>query len=496
MTNYVLEMKNISKKFGIVSALENAYLALKEGEVHALVGENGAGKSTLMKILGGIYSPNTGDILIDGEKTEINDVLDAQSKGISIIHQEIVMVPELSVGQNIFLGREPRNKYGFIDYEKIYCESNNMLKEFGLDIDPRMKVGQLNIANQQLVEIIKAISFNVKILVMDEPTSSLSDKDVEVLFKLIDALKKSDISIVYITHRFEEIFKITDTITVMRDGNYINTVKTKDTNSDELVSMMVGREIESLYSNRVKNISDRTALEVKNLNSDVLNNINFNVRAGEIVGFAGLVGSGRSELMETIFGIRDYFSGEILIDSEGVVIESVMDAMHNGIGLIPENRKEQGLVLNNSINFNITLPIISEFTKNQIIDERSRKDLSEDFSDLLKIKSPNIDFPVVNLSGGNQQKVVIGKWLATKPKILILDEPTKGVDVGARSEIYQVINNLSEEGIAVIIVSSDLPEIINMVDRSYVMRGGSIVGEVSGEDINQEKIMYYATGGR
>ncbi|MCW6678380.1 sugar ABC transporter ATP-binding protein [Anaerococcus sp. NML200574] len=496
MTNYVLEMKNISKKFGIVTALENAYLALKEGEVHALVGENGAGKSTLMKILGGIYSPNTGDILIDGEKTEINDVLDAQSKGISIIHQEIVMVPELSVGQNIFLGREPRNKYGLIDYDKIYNDSNNMLKEFGLDIDSRTKVGQLNIANQQLVEIIKAISFNVKILVMDEPTSSLSDKDVEVLFKLINSLKKSGISIVYITHRFEEIFKITDTITVMRDGNYINTVKTKDTNSDELVSMMVGREIESLYSNRVKNISDRTALEVKNLNSDVLNDINFNVRAGEIVGFAGLVGSGRSELMETIFGIRDYSSGEILIDNKGVVIKSVMDAMHNGIGLVPENRKEQGLVLNNSINFNITLPVISEFTKNQIIDERMRKDLSKDFSDLLKIKSPNVDFPVVNLSGGNQQKVVIGKWLATKPKILILDEPTKGVDVGARSEIYQVINNLSEEGIAVIIVSSDLPEIINMVDRSYVMRGGSIVGEVSGKDINQEKIMHYATGGR
>lgn len=497
MAEKVLEMREIAKSFGGVHALDGINFELKTGEIHALLGENGAGKSTLIKVLGGIHKPDRGTIKIDGKTVSIEGVPDARANGIGIIHQEIVLVPYLSVAENIFLGREPKTKMGFRDINKINNEAQKMVKELGLSIDVRQAVGKLTIAQQQLVEIVKAISFNVKILVMDEPTSSLSNEEVEYLFRIMEKLKKQNISIIYISHRFEELFRMTDRITIIRDGSYVDTVITSNTSSDQLVSLMVGREIENLYT-RVPSVQEEEVLRVEKLSKDGLfRDVSFRVRKGEILGFSGLVGAGRSEVMQAIFGGIPYDRGEIYLNNKQFTIKNCMEAIEKGIGMVPEDRKDQGLILENSVGFNLTLANLNNLMQNKlIVSEGKRRNEISQYAKELRIKAASPDIEVSSLSGGNQQKVVIAKWLAIKPNLLILDEPTRGVDVGAKSEIYSIINRLANEGIAIIMVSSDLPEIINMCDSVCVMRNGMLVKQIEEQsEITQENIMTYATGG-
>ena len=458
MGKTILEMIDIKKSFSGIYALSGINFSLEMGEVHALLGENGAGKSTLIKVLGGIYKPDSGTIKINGQEVEINGVSDAQEKGIGIIHQEIVLVPYLTVAQNLFLGREIKTKFGTVDMRETNRRAGEMLANLGVNIHPDTLVESLTIAQQQMVEIVKAVSFDGRIIVMDEPTSSLSNDEVEQLFGIIERLKAKQVSIIYISHRMEELFRISDRVTIIRDGAYVGTKKTSETNANELVAMMVGRELESFYARDYNDLEHaETALEVKNLTCEgVFSDISFRVRKGEILGFAGLVGAGRSEIMECIFGARKYQSGTILLNGKEVRFTTPIQAIKAGIGLVPEDRKKQGLVLGNTVGFNLTL---------------------------------------ASISGGNQQKIVLGKWLAIKPDVLILDEPTRGVDVNAKFEIYSVINELAKAGIAVIMVSSELPEIINMCDNVCVIKAGRMTGMLGREELDQERIMQYAAGG-
>lgn len=496
MDDVILSMRNIHKRFPGVYALKDAKLDLKVGEVHALLGENGAGKSTLMKILGGIYQADEGDIYINGKKVDITGVHSAHANGISIIHQELCLAPNMSVAENIFLGREDTKKgLRFVNFAEMNKKARNLMDSLGLRIEPTDIVGSLSVAQQQMIEIVKALSVGAKILVMDEPTASLSKKEVEMLFETIEELKRKGISIIYISHRMEELFRITDRITVMRDGQYIGTKITKETTRDELITMMVGRELKDLYVKSDHEIGE-VVLEVKDLNKKgVLNNINFSLRKGEILGIAGLVGAGRTELARVIFGIDKYDSGVIQIEGKEVKINSPLDAMNNGIGLVPEDRKKQGLVLIRSIGYNVTLPVLSRFIKGARVNKEIEEEIVQNFISKLSIKTPSMNQAAKNLSGGNQQKVVIAKWLATNPKVLILDEPTRGVDVGAKAEIYGIISMLAKQGVGIIMISSELPEIINMSDRVLVMHQGSIAGELKRDELNQERIMHYATGG-
>ncbi|WP_134704740.1 sugar ABC transporter ATP-binding protein [Ammoniphilus sp. YIM 78166] len=496
MSGNVIEMRSISKSFGPNRALNGIHFKLKSGEIHALLGENGAGKSTLIKVLGGIHKPDEGEILIDGKRVDIQGVQDAQSHGIGVIHQEIVLVPYLSVAENIFLGREPVTRFGFKDKKQMNSRAQQMVEQLGLNIDVNTLVGELTVAQQQLVEIVKAISFNVKILVMDEPTSSLSDEEVNHLFITMEKLKKNNVSIIYISHKFEELFRITERITVIRDGTYVGTVNTKETHPNELVSMMVGRELDNFYT-RTYARQEEVVLKVENLSKEnVFEDINFTVQKGEILGFSGLMGAGRSELMLSIFGADPYDQGTIYLNGEELKVKECSEAINKGIAMVPEDRKGQGLVLINSVAFNMTLAELKNLMKNKwLVSEQKRKDLIDKYVKDLRIKTASSDIEVSSLSGGNQQKVVIAKWLATQPKLLILDEPTRGVDVGAKAEIYSIINELAKEGLAIILVSSELPEIINMCDSVCVMRNGKITAQLAQSELSQENIMRYATGG-
>lgn len=496
MVKNILEMHSIAKSFGPTRALNGINFELQSGEIHALLGENGAGKSTLIKVLGGIHKPDNGEILIDGKTVSIEGVHDAQSYGIGVIHQEIVLVPYLSVAENIFLGREPVTKFGFKDKKQINTRAQEMIEQLGLKIDVNTLVGELTVAQQQLVEIVKAISFNIKILVMDEPTSSLSDEEVKNLFITMKLLIQKGVSIIYISHKFEELFTITDRITVIRDGAYVGTVPTKDTNPDHLVSMMVGRELENFYT-RTYSRQDEVVLKVENLTKqNVFEDISFSVHKGEILGFSGLMGAGRSELMQTIFGAYHHDEGTVFLNGEELKIKNCGEAINKGIAMVPEDRKGQGLVLMNSVGFNMTLSELEHLMQNKVIvSEKKRKDLIGKYIKNLNIKTASPNSEVSSLSGGNQQKVVIAKWLATQPKLLILDEPTRGVDVGAKSEIYSIINELANEGLAIILVSSELPEIINMCDSVCVMRNGRLTAQLDQSELSQENIMHYATGG-
>lgn len=492
----VLEMRSIAKSFGQTHALNGINFELQSGEIHALLGENGAGKSTLIKILGGIHQPDRGEILINGKVVNIKGVQDAQAHGIGVIHQEIVLVPYLSVAENIFLGREPVTKLGLVDKKQMNARAQEMVKELGLNLDVNILVGELSVAHQQLVEIVKAISFNVKILVMDEPTSSLSEEEVKNLFVTMERLRKNNVSIIYISHKFEELFTITDRITIIRDGTYVGTVTTKKSSPDELVVMMVGRELKNFYTRNYSR-QDEIVLKVEHLSKqNVFEDVNFSVHKGEILGFSGLMGAGRSELMLAIFGAYSYDKGSIYLHGEELKIKSCSEAIEKGIALVPEDRKGQGLVLMNSVGFNMTLSELKHLMKNKlIVSEEKRKALISSYIKDLNIKTASADAEVSSLSGGNQQKVVLAKWLATNPKLLILDEPTRGVDVGAKSEIYSIINELAKQGLAIILVSSELPEIINMCDSVCVMREGKITAQLAHSELTQENIMRYATGG-
>lgn len=495
MGQKVLEMKDIGKNFSGTHALRGINFDLELGEVHALLGENGAGKSTLIKVLGGIHQPDSGTIVINGKKTEIHDVHAAHRYGIGIIHQEIVLVPYLSVAENIFLGREPTLDLGLLDKKQINKRAVEMVGRLGLNLDVRKPVNTLTLAQQQMVEIVKAISFNVKILVMDEPTSSLSEEETVKLFETIRKLKKDNVSIIYISHRMEELFKISDRITVIRDGTYVGTKKTSETDADELVSMMVGRSLKSYYTRTYCEHGD-TVLSVEGLTKKgVFSDITFSVRKGEILGFSGLIGSGRSEIMTSIFGGDTYDSGTIIFNGKMVRFKNTKQSTDNGIAMVPEDRKRLGLMLTNTVGFNLTLAGIKFLIRRVLIKGSSRKKMIQKYIDELFIRASSPDAIISELSGGNQQKVVLGRWLATQPKLLILDEPTRGIDVGAKQEIYFTINKLAREGKAIILVSSELPEIINMCDSVCVVREGHIVKRLPREELTQENIMRYATGG-
>ena len=489
----LLEMNHIKKEFPGVQALKDVSIQLRAGEIHALFGENGAGKSTLIKVLAGIYNADGGEIRINGKPVVIQSVLDAQKNGISVIHQELVLVPHMTVAENIYLGREPLTAARVVDYRKMNRDAKGILDSFDLDIDPEEEVYRLTIAQQQMVEIIKALSFNARILVMDEPTSSLSEKDVGFLFENIKKLRKSNVGIIYISHRMSELKQITDRITVIRDGECIGTRDTALASNDELIAMMVGRQLTNYYT-RDFGKPQEPILEVRNLgDGKLLKDVSFELRRGEILGFAGLVGAGRSEVMRCIFGVDRFTSGEILIEGRLVKIRDPEEAMNLGIALVPESRKLEAIFPVQSVMFNITIKILKEFIKGIFVNKEKEISITKEYVDNLDIRTPSYYQLLGNLSGGNQQKVVIGRWLATKPKILILDEPTKGVDVGAKAEIYAIMNDLVRLGVSIIMISSELPEVINMSDRVVVMRGGRVIVCLPREGLTQEKIMYHAT---
>lgn len=495
MGQKVLEMKEIDKSFAGTHALKGINFELELGEVHALLGENGAGKSTLIKVLGGIHQPDGGSIVINGTRRKIENVHLAQELGIGIIHQEIVLVPYLSVAENIFLGREPVTKTGFLDKKTIDKKAKEMVESLGIDLNVKLPVRELTIAQQQMVEIVKAISFNVQILVMDEPTSSLSHEEVLKLFETIEKLKRSHVSIIYISHRMEELFEISDRITVIRDGSYVGTEKTSETNPDELVSMMVGRTMKSYYT-RTYCEPGAVVLSVEGLTKKgIFEDISFSVRKGEILGFSGLVGSGRSEIMTAIFGGEPYDSGTVTLNGQKINFKTTRQSIESGMAMVPEDRKKQGLMLSNTVGFNLTLAGLKYLLRWRFISGKLRQKMIRQYIGELLIKTSSPEVSVAELSGGNQQKVVLGRWLATHPKILFLDEPTRGIDVGSKQEIYSIINKLVKEEMAIVLVSSELPEIINMCDSVCVVRNGRIVKQLPREDLTQENIMKYATGG-
>jgi ribose transport system ATP-binding protein/inositol transport system ATP-binding protein len=493
MDAQLLQMKDISKSFSGVNVLKGIDFELNSGEVHAILGENGAGKSTLIKILGGIHHADTGKIIINGTERKINDVRAARTNGISIIHQEIVLVPYLSVAENLFLGQEKYSRIGLLDKKQMLTEAQGMFDSFGLEIDASNMVTELTIAQRQLVEIVKAVFFNACIIVMDEPTSSLSEFEVQKLFVTIQQLKAKGVGIIYISHKLSELFQISDRVTVFRDGHRIATKKLTETTTDELITMMVGRELKEFYT-RTFNAPGDIVLEAKGLRRDnVIADVSFSVRAGEVIGFSGLLGAGRSEIMRAIFGLDPLDSGEIYLKGKKVVISNPRDAMKLGVAFVPEDRKKEGLVLENSVVFNMTLLVLSKIIHLLRIDTQKRNLIIENYIKRFSIKTSSQYQIVSNLSGGNQQKVLIAKWLAIEPCVLILDEPTRGVDVGAKAEIYDIINELAKSGVAVILVSSELPEIINMCDRAYVVCKGRISGHLERSEFSQEKIMTCAT---
>ena len=500
---YVLELKNIYKSFPGVKVLEDVTLQVRPGEVHALMGENGAGKSTLMKILMGIYKADQGSIFLEGKETVIHGPKDAMSKGISMIHQELNTVLDMEVAENVFVGREllkkGMEKLKIVDIARMREETGKYFREMNIDIDPRAKMRTLSVAEMQLVEIVKAISLNSRIIVMDEPTSAITEKEATVLFAQIERLKKQGVAIIYISHKMDEIFRISDTITVLRDGQWIGTKPAKELDNDMLIKMMVGRELTDIYPKDPVEIGD-VILEVKNLSrGKKVRDASFSLRKGEVLGIAGLVGAGRSELVETIFGLYPKTGGQIFLHGKEVHIKSAADAIKNKMALITEDRKQTGLNLIVSVKENIASVSIGKLSNHGIVNDKKINEVSEKYIKELKIKTPDGNAIVGNLSGGNQQKVVLAKWLLDEPDIIIFDEPTRGIDIGAKRDIYLLINNLAKEGKAVIVISSEMAEVMGICDRILVMAEGRINGEVRREEFSQEVIMGYAsniTGGK
>lgn len=499
---YVLELKNIYKSFPGVKVLEDVTLQVRPGEVHALMGENGAGKSTLMKILMGIYKADQGSIFLEGKETAMHGPKDAMSKGISMIHQELNTVLDMEVAENVFVGREllkkGMEKLKIVDIARMREETGRYFREMNIDIDPRAKMRTLSVAEMQLVEIVKAISLNSRIIVMDEPTSAITEKEATVLFAQIERLKKQGVAIIYISHKMDEIFRISDTITVLRDGQWIGTKPAKELDNDMLIKMMVGRELTDIYPKDPVEIGD-VILEVKNLSrGKKVRDASFSLRKGEVLGIAGLVGAGRSELVETIFGLYPKTGGQIFLHGKEVHIKSAADAIKNKMALITEDRKQTGLNLIVSVKENIASVSIGKLSNHGIVNDKKINEVSEKYIKELKIKTPDGNAIVGNLSGGNQQKVVLAKWLLDEPDIIIFDEPTRGIDIGAKRDIYLLINNLAKEGKAVIVISSEMAEVMGICDRILVMAEGRINGEVRREEFSQEVIMGYAsniTGG-
>lgn len=489
----ILQMKGISKRFPGVQALEQVDFDVYPGEVHALVGENGAGKSTLMKILSGIYPKDAGLIILNGNEVEFNDPIEAQKYGISVIYQEFDLAQNLTVAENILLCREPANSLGLIKRREFNRIARESLDKLGIAVNPNTLVSHLKVAERQMVAIVKALSFNAKIIVMDEPTSALSEHEIELLFAIIENLRSRDVAVIYISHRLQEITKIADRVTVLRDGRLVGCVQTAEVTTDQIVAMMVGRELKDFFRKEEVQIRD-VVLEVEHLEQEgVVHDVSFQLRAGEILGFAGLVGARRTETARLIFGLDQRDSGDIFLNGKLVDIKTPDDAIALGVAYVPEDRKTQGLILSWTLAENTTLPRLSEVSRRGFIDFRAEAAVAQKYVTSLDIKTPSVQQQVMYLSGGNQQKVVIAKWLMTNPKVLILDEPTRGIDVGAKSEIYALMSQLAKQGLGIILISSELPEILGMSDRIIVMREGYVTGELLRDEATEEKVMLYAT---
>ena len=483
----MLELKNITKTYPGVVALNNVSVTFQQGEVHAVMGENGAGKSTMIKIISGAINPDPGgEIIFDGKSyTQMTPALSAEN-GVAVIYQDINLVTPMTVAENMFMGRKMGKGYSKRRLNKLAQE---IFDEYGFQLDPAMRVERLSPANQQMVEIARAISNNAKIMIMDEPTAPLAAAEVDLLFSIIAKLKAKGVTVIYISHRMDEVFQITERVTVLRDGQYVTTINTADTNRQQLVNLMVGRELNENFPTRKTPVGD-VILEAKKLTGNSVENISFRLHRGEVLGFAGLVGSGRSETMELICGAKKMDSGEVWMNGQKMHINSPASAIEHGIGLIPEDRKEQGVILFNTVKFNTSLSAAHKLTKFGFISGKKNKEMAEKYRETLRIKVPHIDQMVVNLSGGNQQKVVLAKTLAADPDVIIFDEPTKGIDVGAKQEIYNLMNELVAQGKAIIMVSSDMEEILGMSDRIIVLHEGLVSGELRREEFSQERVLH------
>ncbi|HEL0571724.1 TPA: sugar ABC transporter ATP-binding protein [Streptococcus equi subsp. zooepidemicus] len=490
-----IEMTAISKSFGTNKVLEKIDLVLHSGQVHALMGENGAGKSTLMNILTGLFPASSGTIVIDGVEKQFSNPQEAEAFGISFIHQEMNTWPDMTVLDNLFLGREIKGTFGLLDQKAMKEKAKRAFDRLGISIPLDLPIGSLSVGQQQMIEIAKSLLSEVSLLVMDEPTAALTDRETESLFQMIASLKKAGVGIVYISHRMEEIFRVTDLITVMRDGIVVDTKPTAETNPAELVKKMVGRDIDDYYPAKAAELGE-LVFEVENLSGECFKDISFQVRRGEILGFSGLMGAGRTEVMRAIFGLDKRTAGRIRLNGQDIRVTNPVQAIRAGIGFLTEDRKEEGLILDFSIKDNMTLPSHKDFSKNGFFDDKTSRDFVQKMIDRLRIKSGRPEMVVGNLSGGNQQKVVLAKWIGIAPKVLILDEPTRGVDVGAKREIYQLMNELADRGVPIVLVSSDLPEVLGVSDRIVVMHEGRITGELSRGEATQEKVMQLATGGK
>lgn len=493
----LLKISNISKKFGNAVVLDNVSLELNKGHVLALVGENGAGKSTLMKILCGIYKKDSGKIYLNGNEIEIENIKDAEKYGISMIHQELNLIPSLSVYENMFLGKEYMRKFRKIDWQRIKTESKNKLDELGMNININKIVRELSIGEQQMIEIARCLLMDSNILIMDEPTAALTEVESKKLFEVINMLKEKGKSIIYISHRMDEIFEICDDYTVLRDGKLISNGKIKDVTKDRLISMMVGRDIKDQFPREVINIENEVLLKVRDLTlRGKFENINFEVKKGEVVGFSGLIGSGRTEVAKAIFGFYKKDNGKIFIENKEISINCPEDAIKNGLIYLSEDRKNEGLVMKLNIKENMTISSLNYISSYLgTIRRKEENVLVKQMAEKLNIKFQTINQNISDLSGGNQQKIAIAKCLLTNPKLIIFDEPTRGIDVGAKNEVYKLINELKKQGIGIILISSDLPEVLNISDRIIVMHEGKMMGEIIHDDASEEKVMQMAVGG-
>jgi ribose transport system ATP-binding protein len=494
MKNKLLEMKNIVKEFPGVKPLDGVNFDLLPGEVHALLGENGAGKSTLLKILSGVHQKTSGEIYLEGKNVLIKSPRQAQTLGISMVHQELLGVQEMNVTQNLMLGHE-KTKLNLIHWKEMHQKSKEVLSQLGINIDVKTPLKNVSIAQRQMIDIAKALLFKSKIIILDEPTSSLTNTEIDRLFSVIDNLRNQGVGIIYVSHRMEELFQISDRITVLKDGKIVDTVDSNKVTRDDLVRMMVGRDIKVLEHKSVPN-TEKEYLRVEGLSNKKVNNINFSLYQGEIIGIAGLVGSGRTELAQAIFGLDKIESGNILVNGKQVRIKNPSDAISSGIGLIPEDRKSQGIVGVMPALSNFTLSTLDRFSKGPFLNVKKRKQtVQKGFKDL-HVNPPHLDKPIKQFSGGNQQKIIIGRWLGAGSKVLIFDEPTRGIDVNAKSEIYDLMLKYAEQGNSIIMISSELPEILQMSNRILVMREGEIVKELSHHEATEEKVLHYAMGGK
>ena len=490
----IIKLVGVSKQFGAVQALRGVDLSLLPAEVHALVGENGAGKSTLVKLLAGIHRPDSGLISMDGREIELHSPARARDAGIAVIHQEPTLFPDLNIAENVYMGRHPRDRFGRVDWKRMYQEVERLLASLDVHLNVYTPVQGLSVADQQLVEIAKALSLDSRVLIMDEPTAALSAHEVHELFMIVKQLRARGVAILFVSHRLEEIFELAERVTVLRDGGLVATAPIAELTTEEIIRQMVGRELEALYPKSDVEAGE-VILDVKHLTrTGSFEDVSFQVRRGEILGFAGLVGAGRTEVARVIFGIDRADAGEIRIGGTLVQIRSPKTAMSYGIAYVPEDRHQHGLIMDFSIARNMTLPILRQTSLFGLVNQQREREIAQDYSEQLQVRSAGIDQLVKALSGGNQQKVVLAKWLITNPAILILDEPTRGIDVGSKAEVHRIISELAGKGLAIMLISSDLPEVLAMADRVLVMHEGRVAAEFTHADVDQEKVMFAATG--